>query len=86
MATTAKDIMHAGMTWIPEGVMLDRAAQLMSELGAGALPVAGADGRLRGVLTDRDIVVRRVARGRDPSRVTAGELARRTPRWIDAAF
>ena len=82
--TTAKDIMHAGAAWIPEGVMLDHAAQLMRELDVGALPIADEDERLCGILTDRDIVVRCVALGRDPSRVTAGELARGTPRWIDA--
>ena len=82
--TTAKDIMHAGATWIPEGVMLDRAAQLMNELDVGALPVADEHERLCGILTDRDIVVRCVALGRDPARTTAGELTRGTPRWIDA--
>ncbi|MDI5965368.1 CBS domain-containing protein [Streptantibioticus silvisoli] len=82
--TTAKDIMHAGAAWIPDGVMLDRAAELMRELGVGALPVSDDHERLCGILTDRDIVVGCVALGRDPSRVTAGELTRGTPRWIDA--
>jgi CBS domain-containing protein len=83
--TTAKDIMHAGAAWIPEGVMLDRAAQLMRELDVGALPISDGDERLCGILTDRDIVIQCVALGRDPSRVTAGELAKGTPRWIDAS-
>ena len=82
--TTAKDIMHAGATWIPEGVTLVRAAQLMRESDVGALPVADENERLCGILTDRDIVLECVAAGRDPARVTAGELARGTPRWIDA--
>lgn len=83
--TTAKDIMHTGAAWIPEGVMLDRAAQLMRELDVGALPISDGDERLCGILTDRDIVVGCVAAGRDPSRVSAGELARGTPRWIEAS-
>ncbi len=83
--TTAKDIMHAGAAWIPEGVMLDHAAQLMRELDVGALPISDEDERLCGILTDRDIVVQCVALGHDPSRVTAGELAQGTPRWIDAS-
>jgi CBS domain-containing protein len=37
-----------------------------------------------GIVTDRDIVVKCVAVGRDPSRVTAGDLAEGTPRWVDA--
>jgi CBS domain-containing protein len=82
--TTAKDIMHPGARWIPSHETLDRAAQLMRELNVGALPIADADERLCGILTDRDIVVGCVAMGHDPAEVTAGEMAKGTPRWIDA--
>ncbi|MEU1351518.1 CBS domain-containing protein [Streptomyces sp. NPDC005795] len=84
--TTAKDIMHTGATWIPAHETLDRAAQLMRDHRVGALPISenGEQGRMVGILTDRDIVVGCVAMGRDPSKVTAGELAQGTPRWIDA--
>ncbi|MEU1434854.1 CBS domain-containing protein [Streptomyces sp. NPDC005786] len=84
--TTAKDIMHTGATWIPAHETLDRAAQLMRDHKVGALPISenGEQGRMVGILTDRDIVVGCVAMGRDPSKVTAGELAQGTPRWIDA--
>ncbi|MFE3327416.1 CBS domain-containing protein [Streptomyces sp. NPDC059176] len=82
--TTARDIMHRGAQWIPSHETLDRAAQLMRELNVGALPISDADERLCGILTDRDIVVGCVAMGRDPSKVTAGEMAKGTPRWIDA--
>ncbi|MCH0562721.1 MULTISPECIES: CBS domain-containing protein [unclassified Streptomyces] len=82
--TTARDIMHRGAQWIPTHETLDRAAQLMRELGVGALPISDNNERLCGILTDRDIVVGCVAMGRDPSKVTAGELAQGTPRWIDA--
>ncbi|MEU9203104.1 CBS domain-containing protein [Streptomyces sp. NPDC048332] len=84
--TTAKDIMHTGATWIPAHETLDRAAQLMRDHNVGALPISenGEQDRMVGILTDRDIVVACVAAGRDPSKVTAGDLARGTPRWIDA--
>ncbi|MEV7086726.1 CBS domain-containing protein [Streptomyces sp. NPDC093085] len=82
--TTAKDIMHSGARWIPAHETLDRAAQLMRELDVGALPIADTDERLMGILTDRDIVVGCVARGHDPAKVTAGEMAHGTPRWIDS--
>jgi CBS domain-containing protein len=36
-------------------------------------------GRIHGILTDRDIVVRAIAEGRDPSRTTVGEIASREP-------
>jgi len=83
--TTAGDIMHRGAQWIPAHETLDRAAQLMRELGVGALPISDENERLCGILTDRDIVVGCVAAGRDPSKVTAGEMAQGTPRWIDAS-
>jgi CBS domain-containing protein len=82
--TTAKEIMHRGAAWITRGVTLDRAAELMSEMNVGALPIADENERLCGILTDRDIVVECVAKGKDPRRTTAGELAHGTPRWIDA--
>ncbi|MER6420253.1 CBS domain-containing protein [Streptomyces sp. NPDC001137] len=82
--TTAGDIMHRGAQWIPAHETLDRAAQLMRELNVGALPISDQNERLCGILTDRDIVVGCVAMGHDPAKVTAGEMAHGTPRWIDA--
>lgn len=82
--TTAAEIMHPGAEWIPATETLDRAAQLMRRLDVGALPISDADERMCGILTDRDIVVGCVAEGRDPSRMTAGDMAHGTPRWIDA--
>ncbi|MFI9649748.1 CBS domain-containing protein [Streptomyces sp. NPDC052040] len=82
--TTAGDIMHRGAQWIPAHETLDRAAQLMRELNVGALPISDESERLCGILTDRDIVIGCVAMGHDPARITAGEMAKGTPRWIDA--
>ncbi|MFB7467135.1 CBS domain-containing protein [Streptomyces sp. NPDC056224] len=82
--TTAGEIMHAGAQWIPATETLDRAAQLMARLNVGALPISDKTERLCGILTDRDIVVGCVAKGHNPSKVTAGDMAKGTPRWIDA--
>ncbi|WP_371615608.1 CBS domain-containing protein [Streptomyces sp. NBC_00454] len=82
--TTAGEIMHPGAQWIPATETLDRAAQLMARLNVGALPISDASERLCGILTDRDIVVGCVAKGHDPSKITAGDMAKGTPRWIDA--
>ncbi|AZM52638.1 CBS domain-containing protein [Streptomyces sp. WAC 01529] len=82
--TTAGDIMHRGAQWIPKHETLDRAAQLMRQLDVGALPIGDESERLCGILTDRDIVVDCVAMGHDPSKVTAGDMAKGTPRWIDS--
>ncbi|MFB7511200.1 CBS domain-containing protein [Streptomyces broussonetiae] len=85
--TTAKDIMHPGAQWIPRYETLDRAAQMMRDHGVGALPVSDPENgdRMCGIITDRDIVVRCVAEGHDPARVTCGDICEGTPRWIDAA-
>ncbi|RFU85235.1 CBS domain-containing protein [Streptomyces triticagri] len=82
--TTAGDIMHRGAQWIPGHETLDRAAQLMSRLNVGALPISDENERLCGILTDRDIVVGCVAKGHDPAKITAAEMAQGTPRWIAA--
>ncbi|MFD5327650.1 CBS domain-containing protein [Streptomyces sp. NPDC127092] len=82
--TTARDIMHRGAQWVPAHETLDRAAQMMRDLDVGALPIADENERLCGILTDRDIVVGCVAMGHDPARVTCGDMAKGTPRWIEA--
>ena len=38
------------------------------------LPVCGKDGKLRGVVTDRDIVTRCLAAGRSPEETTVGQI------------
>ena len=55
--TTAKDIMHTGVTCVGEHETLTAAAQHMRDLGVGALPIFGDDDRLTGMITDRDIVI-----------------------------
>ncbi|GGT61669.1 hypoxic response protein 1 [Streptomyces atratus] len=56
----------------------------MSELHVGALPVCGPDDRLHGIITDRDIVVKCLAKGKDPKSMTAGMLEQGKPISIDA--
>ena len=51
---------------------LTEAAGLMRELDVGAVPVCDND-RLAGMLTDRDLTIRAVADGRDPTRTTVRE-------------
>jgi CBS domain-containing protein len=52
------------------------AAELMGEIDVGALPVGTAE-RLDGIVTDRDILYRVVARGLDPNAVRVREVASR---------
>jgi len=76
---TARDIMHVGVTCIGEHETLQHAAQQMLDLDVGSLPVCGEDDRVRGIITDRDIVTKCIARGVDPAKVTAGEVAHGMP-------
>ncbi|BDD81761.1 signal transduction protein [Tsukamurella pulmonis] len=73
--TRARDIMQPTVECIGSTDSAADAARRMSELHVGALPICGEDGRLKGMITDRDIVIEVVARGHDPERVRAGELA-----------
>jgi CBS domain-containing protein len=82
--TTARDVMHTGATCVGEHETLRSAAELMRRLDVGALPICGDDDRLVGLITDRDIVVKCLAAGKDAGTMTAGELARGKPFTIDA--
>lgn len=56
----------------PDNTLIDIAAMMRDE-EIGALPVV-QDGELRGIVTDRDIVVRAIAEGKDPSTTTVQEV------------
>jgi CBS domain-containing protein len=60
--TRVSDVMTRDLRIAVPEMPIEAAARLMAELDAGALPVVG-DGRLQGMVTDRDIVVRAVALG-----------------------
>lgn len=49
------------------------AAAALARADVGSMPVVTDDGELVGVLTDRDIVVRGIADGRDPNECTVGD-------------
>ena len=53
---------------------LNEVANRMVEADCGEIPVTDASNRLVGVITDRDIVCRAVAKGKNPSAVTAAEI------------
>lgn len=82
--TTAREIMTPDVTCIGENESLADAARKMADLDVGSLPICGDDNRLKGMVTDRDIVTRAIAQGRDPKDVKAGELARGKPVTIGA--
>jgi len=82
--TKARDVMTRDATCVQEGQTLADAARLMRDLDVGALPICGDDNRLKGMVTDRDIVVRCIADGGDPAETGVMTLARGKPVTIGA--
>jgi CBS domain-containing protein len=84
VADTARDAMTGGTECVGENESVLDAARKMAQLSVGALPICGEDDRLKGMVTDRDIVVKVLAEGRDPASVTAGTLGQGKPVTIGA--
>lgn len=63
--TKVKDIMTKNPTIINKNVTLKNAAEKMRELDCGVLPVGEKD-NVYGIITDRDIVIRAIAKGKPP--------------------
>ena len=74
MGKTARDIMSPDCECIGENDTVLDAAKRLAELNVGSMPICGEDDRLKGMVTDRDIVVKVLAQGKDPGQVRAGEL------------
>jgi CBS domain-containing protein len=72
---TARDIMSPDCTCIGENDTVLEAAERLAELDVGSMPICGQDDRLKGMVTDRDIVVKVLAKGKDPSSTPVSELA-----------
>ena len=70
----ARDIMSDDCTCIGENDSVLDAAKRLAELEVGSMPICGDDDRLKGMLSDRDIVVKVLAAGKNPADVKAGEL------------
>ena len=75
-----RDAMTADPTTVEPGTSIKRAAQLMKSEDVGALPVV-ENGRLTGMITDRDIAIRAVAEGK--LEATVGEIASKDVVSID---
>jgi CBS domain-containing protein len=68
-----RDLMSRTVEWVNPIIPIREAARRMRALNIGCLPV-GEGGRLLGILTDRDIVCRSVADGRDADRTRARDV------------
>jgi CBS domain-containing protein len=72
---TARDLMTPDPDFVDTDATVLDAAKKLAEGDYGALPVCGTDGRLKGVVTDRDIVTDVIAQGKDPQSTKIEELA-----------
>ena len=68
-----KEAMHTGVEWVEPETPLSTIAKKMRDLDIGAIPVCEKD-HLVGMITDRDITCRAVAKGADLSKLTASDV------------
>jgi CBS domain-containing protein len=74
MGTSIKEVMTRDVRACEPNATVVEAAKVMAQKDVGPVPIV-EDGRLVGIVTDRDIVVRVVADGRDPNVTTVKEIA-----------
>ena len=86
-----REIMSAPVVRIHPQENVAVAARMLEHYNIGAMPVCGSDGRLQGMITDRDIVTRCLAAGRNPGTtkvadvMTAGIVAVRPDMEVSTA-
>ena len=72
-----RELMNPRVITVSVGDSTALAARLLSRHNVGALPVCSADGRLRGIVTDRDIVLRCIAAEDDPAQTPVRDVMTR---------
>lgn len=79
---TVKDVMIQDVVTIDAGATLLQAAEMMRDANVGMLPVLAGD-VLRGIVTDRDLVIRAMTRDVRPSEAYVGECLTEPPRCAE---
>ena len=82
MAKSVRDVMTPAVRAVSPAQSLVEAAEVMKGEDVGSVPVV-EEGRLAGILTDRDIVTRAVAERRDPQTVRVDEVASPQPVTVE---
>jgi CBS domain-containing protein len=83
MATIVRDVMMANIQSVDAGASIRQAAAVMRDKDIGDVLVV-ADGNLRGIVTDRDLVVRALADGRKPDATPVGDVCSPELTVVDA--
>jgi CBS domain-containing protein len=73
MAKRVRELMSKDVIKMPSSASVSDAARQMRDRNVGAVVVED-DGKLRGIVTDRDIAVRAVAEGRDSTSTKLGDI------------
>jgi CBS domain-containing protein len=73
MATSVRDVMMTNPLSVDAGASIRQAAEVMRDNDIGDVLVVD-EGSLRGIVTDRDLVVRALADGRQPDATAVGEV------------
>lgn len=76
---TVRQIMTTEIDTILESDTLVTAAKRLAYANVGALPVCDSGKHLRGIVTDRDLVVQGIAKGKNPETTTVGEIETLAP-------
>ncbi|MFN2470276.1 MAG: CBS domain-containing protein [Gaiellaceae bacterium] len=82
MAKTVQEVMTPSPRTVETSTTVADAARLLRDEDVGSLPVIES-GKVVGVVTDRDIVLRVVADGRDPQSTSVADIASRAPVTVD---
>lgn len=69
-----REIMTDRVITVSPGESVEVAARMLTHYNIGILPVCGGDGRLRGLVTDRDLVTRCLAANREPAKTLVREV------------
>ena len=69
-----REVMTSPVIRIGADETVEVAARTLAHYNIGALPVCGSDGRLRGLVTDRDLVTRCIAAGRNPGNTKVSQI------------
>ena len=83
MADTVRELMVPSPLTVDAGATVESAAHVMRENDIGDVLVT-ENGHLRGIVTDRDIVVRAVAAGRPPSGTAIADICSPNIQVVDA--
>lgn len=78
--TLFQSMSHRHVISLPPPATVHEAARVMTRANCGSVLVIDASGALQGIVTERDLMTRVLARARDPATTTVAEVMTRSPR------